>query len=537
MTASDPPDPVPPASLLVDPSVAGPDILFSTGTVSADGTENYSRVLPDIVGIADRYWNLTQWNAPGGIFDPAAPDAPGTIRDPLLGASLASWRTGGEPGATSSFAVFGTANDATFRLAAAGGTLRDTFLQSTGYAPGTLSFDRNLVFDARERLSAASAGGGNAYAFNGFTVFFNLPDNPHYDPSLFTTEIFLQAPLTDSRGEPGAFQTLAAGQDWQAIYDLSSENAAGNDDSVATLDYVADPGALHDVRLDLSAAMRRMTAAMARLDPAMATQLTDLSRWSLGSVYIGVESNGDGGADPAALALDVAHPTVFSTADAGTNGAVQTIDGGSYAVSTADARIATAAGTVNTLRLSGLPGGQDVASRGTDTVLVGNGQADTLHALGGSLCVQGDVSSWGRVSVDGDAPILVAGRFADLSVSGGGAGTTVSASVSGTANLFLSGFGARVDLSGAANASLSGASASFAAGAGTVSLFADGAAVDGNGPGTQTVFVDGHDATVTQTGSGRQVIVDSPTDSGRLDVSGGAGQQEIWTGNADVHVS
>ncbi|MBE7211317.1 MAG: hypothetical protein INR65_09890, partial [Gluconacetobacter diazotrophicus] len=52
-----------------------------------------------------------------------------------------------------------------------------------------------------------------------------------------------------------------------------------------------------------------------------------------------------------------------------------------------------------------------------------------------------------------------------------------------------------------------------------------------------TVFVDGHDATIAQSGSGRQVIVDSPTDGGRLDVSGGAGQQEIWTGNADVHVS
>ena len=86
-------------AIFVDPSLAGPDVRFSTGTV-VDGAEAYATDLPDIFGTADPGWNITQWaTPPDQIFDPATVVA-GDPRDtdPLLGAARASWHTGSAAG-------------------------------------------------------------------------------------------------------------------------------------------------------------------------------------------------------------------------------------------------------------------------------------------------------------------------------------------------------------------------------------------------------------------------------------------------------
>ena len=168
-------------TIFADPSVAGPDILFSTGAV-VDGAQTWTADLPDVAGSPDPSWNVTQWNTPSDqVFDPDAPT--GGDADALLGPALAAWNTGAA-GDGSSFAVFGSAGDATFRVGASGGSTRDTFLQTTGYAAATVTFDHQITFTADERVAAAVAGSGTAIAFNAFTVFFNEAGSPSYDPSL-----------------------------------------------------------------------------------------------------------------------------------------------------------------------------------------------------------------------------------------------------------------------------------------------------------------------------------------------------------------
>ncbi len=533
-------------AIFVDPSLAGPDVRFSTGTV-VDGAEAYATDLPDIFGTADPGWNITQWaTPPDQIFDPSTVVS-GDPRDtdPLLGAARASWHTGSAAGG-SLLAVYGGPGDASFRLGATGGDNRDTFLQTTGYAPGTVTFDRQIDFTAQERLSAAHAGTGTAIAFNAFTVFFNAADNPSYDAALPQTELFLQVPLTDFRGEPGAFSTITAGNTYQQIYNVSSEASAADgstvaDESADYLGFAADDGPLHTVSIDLTQALLRMVRAMAAQNPAMASAYLDLSRWSLGSVYAGVETGGGDGADPASLSLDIAHPLLTRDASAPVSSAtaaatVQSIDGGRYAETENAPVIATLAGSTNTVALSGAEGAQTLTSNGADTVLLGDRQSAVLHASGLSLAVRGSATTGGTLTIDGTAPLALSGGFATLSLRSDADGDQVSGTVLDRATLSLGGKQATVSLQGLADATLSGADARFAAGGGQVVLAADGASIDQNGAGSQLVFLNGHRAAITQSGTGDQTVVDTAGSDAPVTITGGAGTQTVWTGAADTTI-
>ncbi len=555
--------------IFVDPSIAGPDMLFSTGQVM-DGAEAYAASLPAILGDPDPGWNITQWaTPPDQIFDPTSVVA-GDPRDadPVLGAARASWHTGGAQGG-SLLAIYGQPGDVTFRLGATGGDNRDTFLQTTGYAPGTVTFDRQIDFTALERLSAAQAGTGTAIAFNGFTVFFNAAGNPSYDPRLPQTELFLQVPLTDFRGAPGPFSTITANDTYQQIYNVSSQTIAPDGETVAdeSADYLAfagDAGPLHTVSIDLNQALLRMVRAMAAQNPAMASAYLDLSRWSLGSLYAGVETGGGDGADPASLTLDVAHPlvtrddavTVSADEAAGT---VQSIDAGAYAETEDAGIVGTLSGSVDTVALSGAAGAQTFTGHGDDTVLVGDRQTATLHGLGSSLTVRSAAATTiaapalgapgaavpGMLAIDGTATLDASGVFDSLSVQGSADGDRVSGLVLGRAAVSLEGEAVVVSLQGAADATLSGTNATFAAGSGQIVLQADGAAIDQNGDGSQIVFLNGHRASVTQSGAGTQLVVGAPATSAPTDpqngaqvtLSGGGGGQTLWTGGSDAVVS
>ena len=531
-------------TIFADPSVAGPDILFSTGAVAADGAQSWAADLPDIAGSPDPGWNVTQWNTPTGqIFDPDAPDGGGGA-DALLGPALAAWTTGTAQDG-SSFAVFGAPGDATFRVGASGGSTRDTFLQTTGYAAATTTFDHPLTFTADERVAAAVAGSGTAIAFNAFTVFFNEAGNPSYDPSLPSTEIFLQVPLVDFRGEPGAYQTITAGNTDQQVYNLSSRyvTASGTVASNASVDYLpfsTDTGGLHAVRIDLNQALLRLVDALAGQDPAMASAWLDLSRWSLGSYYGGVETSAGSGGDTESLALDIAHPTVTADASVAVSSAtplstVQSIDGGLYPdVETGDL-VTTLPGTANTITLAAGDGAaKTVTSNGTDMVSVGSGETVALHALGTRLTVIGAVGA--DVAIDGSAPVTTSGTFNTLAVDSGADGSLIGGSTAG-ASLTLGGNDAQVALDGPADAGLSGQGDSLAAGGGTVSLFGDGDTVDMNGAGSQTVFLNGHDASVGETGTGSQTVVGTASHAGLLQLQGGHGAQTLWTGGTSAVVS
>ena len=536
--------------IFADPSVAGPDLLFSTGEVS-DGAEQFASTLPAIAGVADPGWNVTQWNTPSDqIFDPAAPIL-GDLADSdaVLGAAVASWHTG-TTGSGSGLVVYGQPGNYTYALSATGGDTRDTFLQTTGYAPGTVTFDHPLVFTADERLTAASAGDGTAIAFNSFTVFFNASGNPGYDAALPTDEVFLQVPLTDFRGEPGPYETISKGNYYQTIYNLSSQSttpsdAVVSDASVTALAFAPDDGALHTVSIDLNQALLRLVDQMAIQDPANASAYLDLSRWSIGSIYAGVETSAapDGDTAPGgALTLDIAHPTltedttqtVSSTMALST---VQSIDGGQYANAESADTVTTLAGTSNTLLLTGT-GSKTVTSQGADSVMVGNEQTVTLHADGSSLAVIGQVSSFGDASIDGAAPLAVSGSFGTLTVGSTASGDVITGSASDVAALMLGGSAARLDLSSAATVFLGGNDDSVATNGGMVSLSGQNASIDLDGGGAQSVFLNGQSASVTDSGTGSQLVVAAAAgQGGDLQLSGGLGAQTLWTGGATAQVT
>ena len=545
------------SDIFVDPSVAGPDLLFSTGQV-ADGAEQFAAQLPSIGGSADTGWNITQWNTPADeVFDPATPVlANPADDDPVLGAAVASWHTGTATSG-SGLVVYGQPGNYTYALTAAGGDTRDTFLQTTSYAPGTVTFAHPITFTAEERLTAASAGdGGTAIAFNSFTVFFNESGNPGYDAALPTDEVFLQVPLTDFRGEPGPYETISKGNYYQTIYNLSSQSvtptdAVTSDASVNSLAFAADDGALHTVSIDLNQALLRLVDQMALQDPANAAAYLDFSRWSLGSVYAGVETSAgpDGDAAPGgALTLDIAHPVLSQDGDATASSAVapstvQSIDGNGYVNAESAATVTTLPGTVNDILLTGT-GPKTVNSQGDDGVTIGDGQTVTLHANGGILAVVGQITSFGGASIDGTAPLTVFGSFGMLDVSSVADDDAITGSVSGSAFLALDGSAAYVDLSSAATVVLGGDGDQVATAGGTVSLSgadanqAAGIDDNGDGDGAQTVFLNGRSAEVTDTGGGAQVTVASASgQSGDVQLTGGGGAQTLWTGGATATVT
>lgn len=540
--------------IFADPSVAGPDMLFSTGQV-ADDAEQFADSVPTVEGSPDLGWNVTQWNTPTGqIFDPAAPLlADPADADAVLGAAVASWHTGTATSG-SGLVVYGQPGNYTFALSASGGATRDTFLQTTGYAPGTVTFDHPITFTADERLTAASAGTGTAIAFNSFTVFFNEAGSPGYDAAMPTDEIFLQVPLTDFRGEPASYETISKGNYYQTIYNLSSQSvtasdAVTSDASVNALAFAADDGALHTVSIDLNQALLRLVDQMALQDPANAAAYLDFSRWSVGSVYAGVETSSgpDGETAPGgALTLDIAHP-VLSEDDGQTASSamalstVQSIDANTYANAESAATVTTLAGTVTTLLLTG-DGTKTVTSRGTDAVTVGNGQTVALHADGASLAVTGQVSTFGSASIDGTAALAVSGSFGTLGIVSAAAGDVVTGSAADIATLMLGGSAARVDLSSAANVFLGGDGGQVATDGGLVSLSGAGtdqaATVDGSGGGSQSVFLNGRSASVTETGTGAQLVVAAAAgQSGHVQLDGGLGAQTLWTGGATAQVA
>ena len=388
------------------------------------------------------------------------------------------------------------------------------------------------------------AGGGTAIAFNAFTVFFNASGGPSYDPSLPSTEIFLQVPLVDFRGEPGAYATVPAGDTYQQVFNLSSQyvtssGTVGSDASVDYLAFATDTGGLHAVRIDLNQALLRLADTLAGQDPSMASAWLDLSRWSLGSYYGGVET-GAGSGGPESLALDIAHPTVttddsLTVSSATPLSTVQSIDNNGYADVEADDTVSTLPGTTNSITLSPGDGlAKTVTSNGNDTVSVGAGETVSLHALGTGLAVTG--ANVASVAIDGSAPVTTSGAFGTLILDSDADHDLLDGTTTG-ASLSLGGNGDQVALDGQADASLSGQDDSFAAGGGTVSLFNDDDAVDMNGAGSQTVFLNGHDAFVGQTGTGSQVVVGTASQTGRLQLQGGHGAQTLWTGGTSAAIT
>ena len=307
-------------SAFTDLSDTGPNMLFNTGAVE-NNQEQYNSVLPNAPGGTDTGWSLTQWST-DQFLNPAVQSAP--VNDPVLGQSVANW-TVGDQSNLSGLTVFGTPGNYIYRLTDNGGNLKDVFLQNIGYAPNDFTFDHQITFTANEGISNvtnSANSGGTTVAGNCFTVAFNKPGTSGYDPSLPVISMFLQVPLVDQRGIPNTFDT-------SIMYDIVPNANNQND----FLTWQSD-GTLHQVSIDLNSAVSEMVSWMMAHSnwdsrfSAAGNALTDMSKWTLSSVFVGPESISSG------LSMDVSHLGIsmdtsksFSYENANTNKIV-TISGG-----------------------------------------------------------------------------------------------------------------------------------------------------------------------------------------------------------------
>lgn len=299
-----------------DPSQTGPNFLFNNGQVSGV-TALYDATIPTAPGGTDTSWAVIQWGN-AQFFDPANPSAP--ISDPTLGTSVANYETAD---GLNGFAAFGTPGNYVYRLTDIGGTLKDVFLQNVNPTPN-FTFDHQVTFTADEGMpqTIGDTSKGPTTIGNCFTVAFNRPGTTGYNPNEPVISTFLQMPIIDQRGMP---------ENWPSSGWVDS--VPESDNANQFLSWQPDQS-LHKVTIDLSSAMANAAQWMLQhlswnTQWSLAgSDLLDMSRWTLGSVFIGSETLPGGGATFDVSNIDVTSDpdTPFTAADA--KATVQTVDGG-----------------------------------------------------------------------------------------------------------------------------------------------------------------------------------------------------------------
>lgn len=515
---------------IFDDISASPKILFNTGTV-LDGAEQYQSQLPSVSGADNTDWSLTQWGTPASeIFDPSSPVVGASQDDDsLLGAADYSWHTGQPSGASSGLVVYGTPGQYTYRLSAAGGNVRDVFLQTA--APATqpaYTFDKSMTFSADERVPSVAPLDGVGYVGNDFTVTFNATNSAHHDPSLPTFGIFLQVPITDTRGQPQPYSTLSYDSmtgTWAGMFNVSGN--AGTDNPVAYLPAVTDSGPLHTVTIDLNAAIDQMIASMVGqgTDKNSAT-LENLANWSLSGMFIGPESVAGTQPSGGAISFDVRDPnvshddTLSRSYDADLQSIV-TISGQATTTSpapsivTSATQVVTQAGDGVALTLTSTASSVDVSSNANDRIESSTSARIALHA--NADITDAVIGNGHALSVDGTGGVTTSGAFSTIDIENSGTST-----IDGT----LSGADSIIDNANADfNLLLSGTnSLHVSAGHGTI----DSASSNAN----LLVFTNNNDMTASNTARAVEVIVsdpNGPTDH-TLTVNGG-GVQQVWNGD------
>lgn len=266
-------------------------MAFGDGQVANNGPQLFS-TLPDIPGPTSN-WDVIEW-AKDEYLQPTAmvQDDPSTA-NALLGTAAYSWST---PDGESALQAYQTTNGSwIYGLTASGGTLSaaggaNLFLSATASTVATFASPITYTVDARIaqasiayfNSTAAATGAVLAQVFTGFVATFNAPTSATYDSSLPTWTAFLQIPISVSgTATPGA------------LYDNVEPSSTGGGTIIyshllpgeSALAYQTDSGDLHTLSYNLNAHLSDMIA-----QSGLGAAEQDMSRWTLGSMYIGLET-------------------------------------------------------------------------------------------------------------------------------------------------------------------------------------------------------------------------------------------------------
>jgi Domain of unknown function (DUF4214) len=291
--------------LLANPSVSGPKLHFGDGLVANNAPGVFASTTASIPGPDDDAWNIVEWSQQQ-VIDPSAVtvDASST-HDAALGTDATySWST---PDGETAVKAYDTSSDGwVYDLAGAGTTAdtteHDVFLETAQHLAVNMGGNEvDYAMNAKivsEGNDPTQPNNNAAYAgvITGFTFNYNLAGQPDYDANQPSFGIFLQIPLSTTQNNSnlvsyfqdpnllGFFSEKenAAGQPTEVISDqLRSENALLPMDGSATT----------PESYNLSAYVADLASYLA-VEKGLGTGVTDLARWTLGGVYVGVMTQG-----------------------------------------------------------------------------------------------------------------------------------------------------------------------------------------------------------------------------------------------------
>ncbi|QNT77570.1 autotransporter outer membrane beta-barrel domain-containing protein [Entomobacter blattae] len=443
--------------IFTDISKTGPKIQFNTGNI-VNGSEEFNKVLPDVDGTLDTDWNLTAWHVPAAsIFNPATP----TINDinytsPVLGIPRYTWATNVPQSnmnpIISRLSVYGQKGDYTYQLSAGGGYLHDIFLQTfdADRIKGKIyTFDHPIELNMQERITSQGNNFGGGYVvFNSFSLHFNFAKNPNYNPNLTSFGFFLQIPTFDSRGEDFGYTEITSLPFEGKLFNNSSitidkTNKIYSDASVVNLQLSNSDEQLHNIKINLNAALLQAVQQFIKVDPSHKEDYSNLKNWSLGNYYGGIETNFNG---ESVLSVDIKNPTFLydsqSLFDTTHPSKIEDIDDGKYTYIDNYDELNTIKNSTNTIKveslvtlLSGATHLQTINSYGNDTVFIG-GNKDTfattinINAYGKILNVKSQYSkSPLNVSIQGNAPIITQGNFDGLNLTTNNSSSSISGTI------------------------------------------------------------------------------------------------------------
>jgi hypothetical protein len=276
--------------VLEDPSSESPKMAFNNGQVS-NGAAVLDSSLPNIPG-SQSTWTVTEW-AKTAYLQPTsmiANDA--ALADPLYGDPLYTWEASdgltqlsvySENGATTGGSPY--VYDLEETDGEQNGDGADLFLTSNPVS--AVPMDNPLIYSLDMKVNVAEATkisatqtNGLAQVFTGFSLVFNAPGTPNYDPSLSTISALMQISAASSLGTGAA----GTGNEYLSVSGNSitfQDNLPGDQ----SLPFQASAGAPTELTYNVNNYLDAMIAD----DPSLPAQATNLGNWVFEGLYIGEE--------------------------------------------------------------------------------------------------------------------------------------------------------------------------------------------------------------------------------------------------------
>jgi len=294
-----------PQLVVSNPSVSGPHLRFGIGSVNpTTGYSGYYPDNPDIPGVLDPDWALSQWEMTGPDNQPEYLNpATGTLFpendcDPYYGSALYSVTNSDGTGNFSVFQAQGggfvydiedSISPATAPVGAAA-PLQNLFLSTTPFAsnqpPITLNHPLTVSFDERIREAVVSGTDTTGDASDGPVATGLLGIVLTYNSATFHASLFLQTVLTDSRYGSTTIDYQNSSFDGYTTTVIYNDQTNNN----VALPYVSSNN-VQCVDLSVNAMLNDALAAVPSLT-ATESGTENLADWTFNGLYMGIETTG-----------------------------------------------------------------------------------------------------------------------------------------------------------------------------------------------------------------------------------------------------